>query len=175
MGNLLTRDEGQCPGTEPLRAHLLSSFGRDEGPAKKLVAATEHDLKLSAQYSLAQVPVWSNDRIVIIGDAAHAVLPSTWQGVAQLFESAVVLAQCLRDIDEPTRALKYYESIRRKRTDRLLIAGRDTATKRDGFITDALQRVVFRVMLSRVSAPGGMDPMQWLINHHIEWDRRVGV
>jgi 2-polyprenyl-6-methoxyphenol hydroxylase-like FAD-dependent oxidoreductase len=175
MDDLLARQNDQPLETERIRTRLLSSFGRDEGPAGELIGATEHDLKLSAQYNLAQVPVWSQGRMVIIGDAAHALLPSTGQSVAQLFESAAVLAQCLRDVGELTRALEYYESIRRKRIDRLLIKGRHTDPNNEGFIAKALQRVVFRLMLSKVSAPGGLDPMEWLMSHHIEWGRRVGT
>lgn len=62
---------------------------------------------------------WSTDRLTLVGDAAHPMLPFLAQGANQAIEDAVVLAQCLRTAgsDEFAPALRRYERIRALRTE----------------------------------------------------------
>ncbi|KAF9104171.1 hypothetical protein BGX29_002265 [Mortierella sp. GBA35] len=41
---------------------------------------------------------WNHDRVVLIGDAAHKLLPSTGQGAVNAMQDAVILANCIYDI-----------------------------------------------------------------------------
>lgn len=63
---------------------------------------------------------WSSERTVLLGDAAHPMLPFFAQGANQAIEDAVVLATCLHDL-LPTggmgAALRAYEALRKPRTD----------------------------------------------------------
>ncbi|KAG0285670.1 hypothetical protein BGZ96_010122 [Linnemannia gamsii] len=60
---------------------------------------------------------WTHGRTVLIGDAAHKLLPSTGQGAVNAMQDAVILANCLYDI-KPTSfenikvALKEYRDQR---------------------------------------------------------------
>lgn len=63
---------------------------------------------------------WSQGRVALLGDAAHAMEPSQAQGAAQAIEDAYVLAACLADgADDPVGALGRYETIRRERAEQL--------------------------------------------------------
>ena len=62
---------------------------------------------------------WSRGRIVLIGDAAHAMAPSAAQGGAQAIEDAWWLADCLAGGGEPSAALARFVSIRRPRVSRV--------------------------------------------------------
>jgi salicylate hydroxylase len=63
---------------------------------------------------------WSQDRITLLGDAAHPMFPFFAQGAAQAVEDACVLARCLADRpDDPDVALRRYEDLRIPRTTRL--------------------------------------------------------
>lgn len=42
------------------------------------------------------LPTWHQGGVVLVGDAAHALQPSSGQGACQAFEDAEVLARCLR-------------------------------------------------------------------------------
>ncbi|GJJ70239.1 hypothetical protein EMPS_02588 [Entomortierella parvispora] len=60
---------------------------------------------------------WHHNRTVLIGDAAHKLLPSSGQGANNAFEDAIVLANCLYDIGTPSlpdvkAALKSYKDQR---------------------------------------------------------------
>jgi salicylate hydroxylase len=61
---------------------------------------------------------WSGERVTLVGDAAHPMLPFAAQGANQSVEDAFVLAECLRGVekDEMPAALLRYESLRRSRT-----------------------------------------------------------
>ena len=59
------------------------------------------------------------DRIVLIGDAAHAMLPYAAQGAAMAIEDAAVLASALASASDVPAALRRYDAERRPRVDRV--------------------------------------------------------
>jgi salicylate hydroxylase len=63
---------------------------------------------------LPALPRWSADRIVLIGDAAHATLPYLAQGAVMALEDAVVLRHALKT--DPGNAFARFEAARRQRT-----------------------------------------------------------
>lgn len=64
---------------------------------------------------------WSRNRVALVGDAAHAVLPTAGVGASMAIESAFVLADELSRASSKnlSTALCRYESRRRKRVDRV--------------------------------------------------------
>ncbi len=73
-----------------------------------------------AIHALPPQASWTTQRIVLIGDAAHALGPILGQGASQAIEDAFVLFHCLQKLtgDVPSM-LKRYESLRRTRYERL--------------------------------------------------------
>lgn len=59
---------------------------------------------------------WHHDRVVLIGDAAHAVYPFYGQGMNAAFEDCAVLDACLAE-HTPGDALAAFEARRRPHTD----------------------------------------------------------
>ena len=72
-----------------------------------------------ALHDLEPLDRWHTDRVVLMGDAAHAMVPHQGQGANQTIEDAVVLADCLGDELETPRALRRYADLRRPRTARV--------------------------------------------------------
>jgi 2-polyprenyl-6-methoxyphenol hydroxylase-like FAD-dependent oxidoreductase len=64
---------------------------------------------------------WSRGRVLLIGDAAHAILPTGGMGASLAMESAAVLAEelCRTDSRLLTYALDRYAARRRPRVDRI--------------------------------------------------------
>jgi salicylate hydroxylase len=70
-------------------------------------------------FSLPALPAWSRGHVVLLGDAAHGMLPHQGQGANQTIEDAVVLADLLAEPGSLVGALAEYERRRRPRTRRV--------------------------------------------------------
>jgi 2-polyprenyl-6-methoxyphenol hydroxylase-like FAD-dependent oxidoreductase len=67
------------------------------------------------------LPRWSDDRIVLLGDACHPMTPYMAQGAATAIEDAAILARCLEEVDgqDIQGAFLLYEAHRKPRTTRI--------------------------------------------------------
>lgn len=73
-------------------------------------------------YDMDELDRWSSARVLLMGDAAHAVAPHSGQGASLAIEDAVVLAACLADgVMEP---LQRFETLRRQRVQTAIEIGR---------------------------------------------------
>ena len=69
---------------------------------------------------------WSCGRVVLLGDAAHPMLPFLGQGAANAIEDAMILARCLKSGATPEQAFALYQRTRAPRAR----AATDEAAKR---------------------------------------------
>jgi salicylate hydroxylase len=69
---------------------------------------------------------WSSGRVVLLGDAAHPMLPFLGQGAANAIEDAMILARCLKSEATPEQAFALYQGTRAPRAR----AATDEAAKR---------------------------------------------
>ncbi|HEU4735818.1 MAG TPA: FAD-dependent monooxygenase [Solirubrobacterales bacterium] len=67
---------------------------------------------------------WAGDRIALLGDAAHPMLPVLGPGACQALEDAQALAKTLSASGDVPSALREYQEMRRRRAARLTIASR---------------------------------------------------
>jgi salicylate hydroxylase len=76
---------------------------------------------------------WTSGRLVLLGDAAHAMLPHLGQGANQAIEDGVALAVLLegRAPDEVPDVLQQYEKFRRPRTDLIQAEARKNGLRYD--------------------------------------------
>lgn len=68
------------------------------------------------------IPRWTQGRISLLGDAAHATLPFLAQGAVHSIEDGMVLSRCLEGVDAANApaALARYEAARIDRTSRMV-------------------------------------------------------
>ncbi|MBV9416434.1 MAG: FAD-dependent monooxygenase, partial [Solirubrobacterales bacterium] len=95
----------------------------------EMVSATDVGARW-ALHDLKPLDRWHTDRVVLIGDAAHAMVPHQGQGANQTIEDAIVLADCLAGAParpDVSSALRRYEERRRKRTIAVQWLSRRTA------------------------------------------------
>lgn len=84
-------------------------------------------------YDRRPLASWTNGRLVLLGDAAHAMLPHLGQGANQAIEDGIALAVFLegRGPGEVPDILPGYEKFRRARTDGIQAEARKTGLRYD--------------------------------------------
>ncbi|SHH40125.1 FAD-dependent monooxygenase [Streptomyces sp. 3214.6] len=101
-------------------------FSEWHDPIPELLGATRSDAVLHHDIHelVTPLPAFTAGRIVLLGDAAHAMTPNLGQGACQALEDAAVLAAAL--VAEPTveSALARYDTERRPRSQSVARAAR---------------------------------------------------
>ncbi|GAB2844520.1 FAD-dependent oxidoreductase [Lentzea nigeriaca] len=147
-------------------ARLREAYG-DDMPAKQLLAHSETVIGGLPLEIMPSVPRWHRDRMVLVGDSAHAPSASSGQGASLAAESAVQLARCLRDIRDIPTAFATYERLRRPRVAAIAArAARTNSNKRGiGPITRLLMPLVMKTVGQRAFTRDQ--------NYRIDWDAQV--
>jgi salicylate hydroxylase len=115
-------------------------------------------------YILPPLPTWGHARTVLIGDAAHPMLPYLAQGGALALEDAVVLAHCLHAAaDDPGAAVARFQELRARRARRV-----QAASVRQGRIYGLAPPLSWARDLAFRVAPGSwlMAGLDWLYGWH---------
>jgi kynurenine 3-monooxygenase len=102
----------------------IRRFFEEEFPdAVLLMPALLEDFKTNPTGSLVTIrcaPWFFKDKVALVGDAAHAVVPFYGQGMNAAFEDCVVLDKCLAEFPQDRhRAFAEYFSRRKENTDAL--------------------------------------------------------
>ena len=91
-----------------------------------------------ALYDREPLPVWTRQRLSLLGDAAHPMLPHLGQGANQSIEDGMALAVILAHTDPATapRALHAYERLRRERVAQVQRGARENGLRYDSAASD---------------------------------------
>lgn len=98
--------------------HLRASFEGFHDQVRAVLAACPKVHKW-AIIERDPLPRWSQDRMVLLGDACHPMTPYMAQGAAMAMEDGVVLARCIADDDDLDSAFLRFEATRKERTSRI--------------------------------------------------------
>ncbi len=96
---------------------FLSEFEGWEENIQAMIGASQ-DIKLWPLYDMDPLERWSKNRVTLLGDAAHLLLPFLGQGAAQAIEDAEVLAGNLKNLNKGTdisEIFARYEGLRKPR------------------------------------------------------------
>ncbi|WP_114748587.1 FAD-dependent monooxygenase [Pleomorphovibrio marinus] len=97
---------------------LLANFKDYHDPIPRILEHTEdHQLIWNDIIDISPIGQFAFDRIVLIGDAAHATTPNLGQGACQAIEDAYVLADEMSKSDKYSKSFRAFEKRRIKRTD----------------------------------------------------------
>jgi len=111
-----------------VKQRLIDLHGSRIEPVAELIAQTEaSQIIRNDLFDLAPLKSWTQGRAVLIGDAAHAMLPNLGQGGAQTIEDSWVLAQMLATHPSYEAAFARYQVVRYKRARKIANISRDLA------------------------------------------------
>jgi 2-polyprenyl-6-methoxyphenol hydroxylase-like FAD-dependent oxidoreductase len=98
-------------------ASLLDRMSNWPDPAETLVRRTPNEAIVRTPLFEGRAPrAMVKNRVALLGDAAHPMLPHLGQGGCQAFEDAAVLAACARETSDLDVVLSRYERRRLKRS-----------------------------------------------------------
>ncbi|MBY5748389.1 NAD(P)-binding protein [Rhizobium leguminosarum] len=98
------------------REEMSEAFAGYHPVIQALVEATD-DVTKWPLFNRNPLPLWSQGRMVLLGDACHPMKPHMAQGAAMAIEDAAMLARCLQETgsQDYATAFRLYEASRRDR------------------------------------------------------------
>src|SRR3954471_15250772 len=109
-------------GSDPAAVLARCLAGLDDRAGSIANAAKPEAVRLDRLFSRAPLSEWGQQRVTLLGDPAHPLLPHTAQGAALALEDAVALGLVLRS-SEVDGGLRRYERVRAARTRHVIRAG----------------------------------------------------
>lgn len=119
-------DEGWHHADDP--ANLRAAFA-DFGPEVQQMLSQVTDVRLWGLFRHPVAPIWQDQNVAILGDAAHPTLPFLAQGACMGLEDAWALAEELARSDSVTAGLAAYQQRRHGRASKVINAATGNAWK----------------------------------------------
>jgi 2-polyprenyl-6-methoxyphenol hydroxylase-like FAD-dependent oxidoreductase len=147
----------ELPGRKPGNGEqLLHELGHDEDPVLRALASATPALGWTRWHAAdiwPQGPLYRGN-VVLVGDAAHAMLAPATQGACQAVEDAVVLADALTIEPTVSQALARYERKRLARVRRMVAMGRaGTLARPSNPLMRAIPSVLYARLVTSCGAP----------------------
>lgn len=157
------------------KQQMLDIF-RDAQPfVQDIIQAADEIFPYFPSYALPTQPAsWHKGPVVLMGDAAHAISPSSGQGASMALEDAIVLAKCLRDIPDLEQAFATFEQLRRERTVKMYNVGKHSDSGK--FVMQPLQQW-FRDLTTPIFLNLFANPKasEWMYSYRVNWNEPVAV
>lgn len=118
---------------------LRADFAGWDPRVEALLSHVEHTFRW-ALYDRDPLPTWTNGRLTLLGDAAHAMLPHLGQGANQSIEDGAALASILEGAVDIPAALAAYENLRRPRVAEVQAGARQNGLRYDSQFEDLAVR-----------------------------------
>jgi 2-polyprenyl-6-methoxyphenol hydroxylase-like FAD-dependent oxidoreductase len=150
------------PDLDAVDLDLLKDLYRHEEVPSALLRAATSVQRPTLMHVLAEVPVWHDDRIVLVGDSGHPV--GAGQGASMAIEDAVVLARSLEDAPDVPAALKAYDTARRKRIAKMV---RSASGNRDAKTAGPVGRRVRNLVMPVFVKLFYERATAWLFTHEV--------
>ncbi|WP_404804804.1 FAD-dependent monooxygenase [Microbispora sitophila] len=148
------------------KGELLERVGDWHDPVPAMVEATAPERVIRIDiHDLDPLPTYVKGRVVLLGDAAHAMSPDRGQGAGQSLEDAVVLAAAIANEPTVDDALRCYDAERRPRTQATAMGARKDgarSTFKGAYrLMTPMLRLVPASLWRRGTSPDGNPTWRW--------------
>jgi FAD-dependent urate hydroxylase len=166
------RGEAEAVSATQWRQRFTDTYAGDAGPALEIIAGTPGFAPMTLIHTIPHLTRWHTGRMIVIGDAAHAPSPTSGQGASLSVEDAVLLATCLRDIQDAGAAFAHFETVRRPRVEKIIkAAARINNNKAPGPAGRLLRDLMLPVILK---ATANAKSAREVYEYHVGWDEPAG-
>ncbi len=164
----ISREQLRLIGTEEIRKELLNLHQNWHSPIETIIQQSRSIFK-SNIYEMDRLPNWCRNRVVLIGDAAHAISPHAGQGASVALEDSMYLAKLMKDSNLPIeRIFQLFEAHRKKRAEKMIkTARRNGSGKKELSPVACWFRDKFLSIALPLFAGKGQD---WIHGYEIHWD-----
>src|SRR5262245_37656390 len=102
------------------RDEFLAAFDGYHNELRQVIETAPEVTKWPV-YDIEPIDTWYRDRVVMLGDACHAMRPYMAAGAAMAIEDAGVLARCIAEFgdDDPAESFAWYMANRMQRVDKV--------------------------------------------------------
>ncbi len=164
----MSETERDATSLDDVRRYILEASDTWDPAVREMLFATTTFVPPLNVFDVASLPRWFDGRVVLIGDAAHAVSPHSGQGASMALEDTIVLARFLRDgRGSPAELFAAFEAARRDRVERVVAFGRQSGNskKKQGRTMAWLMRALFPILIRLV---GRMQAKVY--GYRVRWD-----
>lgn len=160
-----SREELHAVDSESLREQLIERHRSWADPVPTILRSAQRIL-WGPIHDLPDLRTWSKERIVLIGDAAHAISPHAGQGVSLALEDAICLAKHLRKASYAD-AFAAYQRDRQIRVGKLVAEARKrgdakhTRTSGEARIRNFIMSIFLRLRGSRMFDEAYRYTVEW--------------
>ncbi|MBX9769064.1 MAG: FAD-dependent monooxygenase [Bdellovibrionales bacterium] len=125
----LKREELERMTDSEIRARVLEAHQGWHSPIADMIRNTTVFCKANV-YDMVNLETWSKAKILIIGDAAHAMNPVSGQGASTAMEDGFFLAELLRNKAIPIETIfRKFETARKPRVTKLALKARKSSDR----------------------------------------------
>jgi FAD-dependent urate hydroxylase len=164
------RDAFANATSDAYRQRLLEVHESDPPEVTRILQALSGPIGAWPVYDILSLRSWHRGAVCLMGDAAHAVGPHVGQGASLALEDAFVLAKCLRDVPESSRAFSIFEHNRRSRVEPILKQSRRTGQQKapTGWLGRRLRDLILPIFLK-----SGARAANELYAYTVDWEKRI--
>lgn len=135
----INENKGYWAGGKPLplnspfkkknnKTELKKLFDSWSPKIKEVIELTEDkNIKYIEVFDHNTIPTWHKNNVCLLGDSAHAALPTSGQGACQAIEDAWHFAYILEKSETIEKAFNNFQKNRFEKTTTITMAGRDLA------------------------------------------------
>ncbi|WP_371422871.1 FAD-dependent oxidoreductase [Tardiphaga sp.] len=107
----MARWDGDGSPVKGDRDEFIAAFD-DAHPDLKRAAEAAEDVTVWPIFDRPRNDTWHKGRVVLMGDACHAVRPFMAAGGSAAIEDAAILSRCIAEFGDPAKAFAHYTMIR---------------------------------------------------------------
>jgi salicylate hydroxylase len=144
-------------------ADALAAFDGWHPQVRQILGSVDEPF-VWALFDRTPLPRWSVGRVVLLGDACHAMLPFMAQGAAQAIEDGATLAACLAEAgSDIPGALRRYQRLRIPRTSRLQAMSADNKAR--FHLPDGPEQQERDARMAAGATDWSFEAMAWIYQH----------